>query len=152
MFSYPNPNLAIAVFFAATANAQLITITTHVSACSTSAAPTCTPSHFADHCGFDARRNARIGFVDLADPDVRQRYYPSNSDQWLTDDMPYRVTPKTHHNRRWYWRGIWNDIKGGIDNAFDFVEDTGESVSLAAEAGRDATSTWVADGSQCVAE
>lgn len=129
--------------FSGMTQAELITVTTHVSACSTRAVATCAPSNFADHCGVDARRDASIGYIDLADPAVRQRYYPSNSNEWLTDDMPYKVTRKAHHNKRWFSSGIWNDITSGVSTAVNAVGDAAQAVGHAAEAGWDAASTWV---------
>ena len=52
-----------------------------------------------------------MGFVDFADPNVRAMCYPSDSEEFLEDDMSFLITAKSNHNKRWSLKTLWHDVK-----------------------------------------
>ena len=99
-----------------TASAKLIAVTQHRAGCSASSTrawPSCTLTHAVDTCGFDVGRGRQIGFVGLADPDVRSEYYTSSSDGWLVGDMP---SHEIGIHRRFSLSGVWDDVSNFVSD------------------------------------
>ena len=142
----------LSVSLAICTSAELVTITTSISACSARPTATCVPQHVADHCNFDARRDLAIGKVDLRDPAVRRHYYPSNSLERLSDDMPHLGTAKANV-RRWFGSGIWNDVSSAVSSAAgtvaNVVSDGANTVAGAVVTGVNAGVDWVKEVRCC---